>query len=150
MRERVDRSLDSAPARVGLGPPRGEAEAQLYLSGGVATSILRDLHMSFTYYVNISVVGYPLGAAASVIAGLGDRYGRANIVTAGLGIVGLLCLVGLPNAHTKQAFAIIYIAIGFVEGIILFLIIYYRAAAGRRLAVHTATQLLASSSWSSP
>src|ERR1700734_3579369 len=25
---------------------------QLYLSGGVATSILRNLHMSFTYYVN--------------------------------------------------------------------------------------------------
>jgi ACS family D-galactonate transporter-like MFS transporter len=92
---------------------------QLYLSGGLATSILRDLHMSFTYYVNISVVGYLLGAAASVIAGLADRYGRANIVTAGLGVVGLLCLVGLPNAHTKQAFAIIYIAIGFVEGIIL-------------------------------
>ena len=67
---------------------------QLYLSGGVATSILRDLHMSFTYYVNISVVGYLLGAGASVLAGLADRYGRANIVTAGLGIVGLLCLFG--------------------------------------------------------
>jgi MFS transporter, ACS family, D-galactonate transporter len=92
---------------------------QLYLSGGVATAILRNLHMSFTYYVNISVVGYLLGAAASVIAGLADRYGRANIVTAGLGLVGLLCMVGLPNAHTKLAFAIIYIAIGFVEGIIL-------------------------------
>jgi len=92
---------------------------QLYLSGGVATDILRNLHMSFTYYVNISVVGYLLGAAASVIAGLADRYGRANIVTAGLGLVGLLCLLALPNAHTKLAFAIIYIAIGFVEGIIL-------------------------------
>ncbi len=46
---------------------------QLYLSGGVATDILRNLHMSFTYYVNISVVGYLLGAAASVLAGLADR-----------------------------------------------------------------------------
>ena len=92
---------------------------QLYLSGGVATAILRDLHMSFTYYVNISVVGYILGALASVIAGLADRYGRANIVTAGLALVGLLCLFGLPNAHSKLAFALIYIAIGFVEGIIL-------------------------------
>ena len=92
---------------------------QLYLSGGVATSILRDLHMSFTYYVNISVVGYLLGATAAVIAGLADRYGRANIITGGLGVVGLLCLIGLPNAHTKLAFAVIYIAIGFVEGIIL-------------------------------
>jgi ACS family D-galactonate transporter-like MFS transporter len=92
---------------------------QLYLSGGVATSILRNLHMSFTYYVNISVVGYLLGAAASVLAGLADRYGRANIVTVGLGVVGLLCLFGLPNAHTKLAFGVIYVAIGFVEGIIL-------------------------------
>jgi hypothetical protein len=92
---------------------------QLYLSGGVATSILRDLHMSFTYYVNISVIGYLLGATASVLAGLADRYGRANIVTAGLAIVGVLCLVGLPNAHTKLAFGEIYVAIGFVEGIIL-------------------------------
>ncbi|HTU29281.1 MAG TPA: MFS transporter [Solirubrobacteraceae bacterium] len=92
---------------------------QLYLSGGVATAILRNLNMSFTYYVNISVIGYLLGAAASWLAGLADRYGRANIVTAGLGLVGLLCLVGLPNAHTKAAFLIIYVAIGFVEGIIL-------------------------------
>jgi MFS transporter, ACS family, D-galactonate transporter len=92
---------------------------QLYLSGGVATSILRNLHMSFTYYVNISVIGYVLGAAASWLAGLADRYGRANIVTAGLGLVGLLCLVALPNAHSKAAFLIIYVAIGFVEGIIL-------------------------------
>jgi ACS family D-galactonate transporter-like MFS transporter len=92
---------------------------QLYLSGGVATSILRSLHMSFTYYVNISVIGYLLGAAASYLAGLADRYGRANIVTAGLGVVGLLCLVALPNAHSKAAFLIIYVLIGFVEGIIL-------------------------------
>ena len=92
---------------------------QLYLSGGVATSILRGLHMSFTYYVNISVIGYLLGAAASWLAGLADRYGRANIVTVGLGVVGLLCLVALPEAHSKLAFLIIYVAIGFVEGIIL-------------------------------
>ena len=92
---------------------------QLYLSGGVATDILRNLHMSFTYYVNISVIAYLLGAAASWLAGLADRYGRANIVTVGLGVVGVLCLVALPNAHSKLAFLIIYVVIGFVEGIIL-------------------------------
>jgi MFS transporter, ACS family, D-galactonate transporter len=92
---------------------------QLYLAGGVATAILRDLHMSFTYYVNVSVVGYLLGAAASVVAGLADRYGRANIVTVGLAIVGLLCLVALPNVHSKLGFGVVYVAIGFVEGIIL-------------------------------
>jgi ACS family D-galactonate transporter-like MFS transporter len=92
---------------------------QLYLSGGVAAAIIRDLHMSFVYYVNVSVIGYVLGAAASVLAGLADRYGRANIVTVGLALTGLLCAFALPNVHSKLGFGIVYIAIGFVEGIIL-------------------------------
>lgn len=92
---------------------------QLYLAGGVATAIIRDLHMSFVYYVNISVIGYALGALASVLAGLADRYGRANIVTAGLAVTGLLCAVALPNVHSKLGFGVVFIAIGFVEGIIL-------------------------------
>ena len=92
---------------------------QLYLSGGVATNVIRDLNMSFVYYVNISVVGYALGAGASILAGVADRYGRANIVTAGLAVTGLLCAFVLPAMDTKVGFAIVYIAIGFVEGIIL-------------------------------
>jgi MFS family permease len=92
---------------------------QFYLSGAVATKILPEFDMSFTYFVNISVVGYVLGAVASFVAGIADRYGRANIVTAGLFIVALLCLVGIPNVHSKMAFAILIVAIGFVEGIIL-------------------------------
>jgi ACS family D-galactonate transporter-like MFS transporter len=92
---------------------------QLYLAGGVATAILRDLHMSFVYFVNITVIGYVLGAAASVLAGLADRYGRANIVTAGLLVTGLLCTFALPNVHSQLGFGIVYVAIGFVEGIIL-------------------------------
>jgi MFS family permease len=92
---------------------------QLYLAGGVATSILRDLHMSFVYYVNVSVIGYVLGAFAAIFAGMADRYGRANIVVAGLGLTGLLCLFALPNVHSAFAFGVVYIAIGFVEGVIL-------------------------------
>jgi ACS family D-galactonate transporter-like MFS transporter len=92
---------------------------QFYLAGGVATSIIKDLNMSFVYYVNISVVGYLLGALAATVAGLADRYGRANIVTYGLLVTGLLSLVALPNCHSKLSFAICYIAIAFFEGIIL-------------------------------
>lgn len=92
---------------------------QLYLAGAVATQIISGFGMSFVYYVNISVVGYVFGAVASVAAGLADRYGRANIVTVGLLITGLLCLFGIPAASTKLEFAIVFIAIGFVEGIIL-------------------------------
>jgi ACS family D-galactonate transporter-like MFS transporter len=98
---------------------------QFYLAGSLAAGtggsngIIPDLHMSFVYYVNISVVGYIFGAAASFLAGISDRYGRANIVTVGLLLTGLLCLVGIPLAHSKLAFAVVFVAIGFVEGIIL-------------------------------
>ncbi|HEX7354902.1 MAG TPA: MFS transporter [Mycobacteriales bacterium] len=90
-----------------------------YVAGGVATEILRDLHMSFVYYVNITVVASVAGAIASAIAGLADRYGRANIVTAGTLITGLLVLIAVPQAHSEIALAVIFVAIGFVEGIIL-------------------------------
>lgn len=98
---------------------------QFYLAGAVAAGtagkngILVDYHMTFDYYVNIAVVGYILGAMASFLTGLADRYGRVNIVTYGLLVVGLLCLFGIPNTHTKLSFAIVFTAIGIVEGIIL-------------------------------
>jgi ACS family D-galactonate transporter-like MFS transporter len=92
---------------------------QFYLAGALATHILAEYNMSFVFYVNISVVGYLFGAVASFLAGVADRYGRANIITIGLFVVGLLCLIGIPLAHSKMGFAIVFVLIGFVEGIIL-------------------------------
>ncbi|MGH8861978.1 MAG: MFS transporter, partial [Jatrophihabitantaceae bacterium] len=98
---------------------------QFYLAGAVAAGtngkngILVDYHMSFIYYVNIAVIGYILGAVASFVSGIADRYGRANIVTIGLFIVALLCLVGIPLADSKLTFGIVFAAIGLVEGVIL-------------------------------
>jgi MFS transporter, ACS family, D-galactonate transporter len=98
---------------------------QFYLAGAVAAGtngkngILVDTHMSFVYYVNIAVVGYILGAVASFVTGVADRFGRVNIVTIGLVIVGLLCLLGIPLADSKVGFALVFGAIGLVEGVIL-------------------------------
>ena len=98
---------------------------QFYLAGAVAAGtggkngILTDYHMSFTYYVNIAVVGYILGAVASFVSGIADKWGRVNIITAGLFIVSLLCMLGIPLAHSKVGFAIVFAAIGLVEGVIL-------------------------------
>ena len=92
---------------------------QFYLAGALATHILAEYHMSFVYYVNISVVGYILGAAASFVTGAADRYGRVNIITVGLFVVGLLCLFGIPLVHSKLGFGIVFVLIGLVEGIIL-------------------------------
>jgi MFS family permease len=92
---------------------------QFYLAGALATHILADYNMSFVYFVNISVVGYIFGAAASFATGMADRYGRVNIITIGLFIVGLLCLIGVPLAKSELGFGIVFVAIGMVEGVIL-------------------------------
>ena len=76
--------------------------------------------MSFVYYVNIAVVGYILGAVASFVSGVADKYGRVNIVTAGLVVVGAAVPDRHPaGRHSKVGFAIVFGAIGLVEGIIL-------------------------------
>jgi MFS family permease len=92
---------------------------QLYVAGAVAPSILQSFNMTFRYYVYISVVGNAVGAFSSILAGLADRWGRANLVTYGLLITALLVLFGIPNAPNKTVFALLVIAVGFVEGIIL-------------------------------
>jgi MFS family permease len=92
---------------------------QLYVAGAVSPAIIAQYHMSFPFYVNITVVANAIGAFSSLLAGLADRWGRANMVAYGLGITGLLVLFGIPNAPNAWVFAIVSVVIGFVEGIIL-------------------------------
>lgn len=92
---------------------------QLYVAGAVAPQILAHYAMTFRFYVYVTVFGNAIGALTSILAGLADRWGRANMVAYGLGVTGLLVLFGIPNAPNEWAFAILLVAIGFVEGIIL-------------------------------
>src|SRR6202167_3976648 len=92
---------------------------ELYIAGAVSPSIIAGYGMTFPFYVYISVVGNAVGAFGSLAAGLSDRWGRANLVAYGLVITGLLTLVGIPNASGKWTFAILFAAIGLVEGVIL-------------------------------
>jgi len=91
----------------------------LYIGGGVAPLFMRELHVSFTYYVGQLAIGNAIGAFASLLAGLSDRFGRSRLVVWGLLLVALLTLFAEPAAANKLAFAIWGIAVGFVEGIIL-------------------------------
>ena len=92
---------------------------ELYIPGAVSPSIIASLHMTFSYYVYIVVVGNAVGAFGSLLAGLADRWGRANLVAYGLVVTALLALFGVPNATSKLTFGVIYGAIAVVEGIIL-------------------------------
>ena len=92
---------------------------ELYIGGAVAPSIMSGFGMTFPFYVYISVVANAVGAFGSLLAGLADRWGRANLVAYGLIITALLVLFGIPNASTKWEFAILFVIIGTIEGVIL-------------------------------
>lgn len=92
---------------------------EAYVGGAVSPAIISGYRITFTFYVNMIVIGNAIGAFSSLVAGLADRWGRANLVVYGLGVTGLLILFGIPNAPNAIVFAIITILIGFVEGIIL-------------------------------
>jgi MFS family permease len=93
---------------------------QLYVAGAVAPSIIQHYGMTFRYYVYaVGVVATAVGAFGAILAGLSDRWGRANMVTYGLALVALLTLFGVPNAPTKLSFVILVSAVGLVEGMVL-------------------------------
>jgi MFS family permease len=92
---------------------------ELYVGGGVAPLLLGDLRIPFSDFVFILAFGNLAGAFASLFAGLTDRMGRANLVVAGLFVVGLLTAGVIPNVHSQSSYALAYGAVAFVEGIIL-------------------------------
>jgi MFS family permease len=92
---------------------------ELYVVGSVSTLVLSNLHMSFGFFVAILAFGNLIGAFGSLFAGITDRWGRANLVVAGLFVTGIITLVLLPNATNKWAWGIETFAIGLVEGICL-------------------------------
>jgi ACS family D-galactonate transporter-like MFS transporter len=92
---------------------------ELYIGGAVATQIIAEFDMSFTFYVFVSVIGNAVGAFASLFAGLADRWGRANLVVGGLLVTGLIIGLGLPNAGGKTAYTVLFAVLSLVEGIVL-------------------------------
>jgi MFS family permease len=91
----------------------------LYVGGGVTPLVMRDLHMPFTYLVALLAIANALGAFASLLAGVTDRLGRANLVVYGLLMVAMLTTFAVPAVHTRLGYALVSVAVGFVEGIIL-------------------------------
>jgi len=92
---------------------------ELYVQGAVATKIIEELHFSFTQFVFVAVIGNAVGAFASLFAGLADRWGRANLVVAGVLITGLLILFAIPHAHDKTTYTVLLALVSLVEGIAL-------------------------------
>ncbi|MGH6654354.1 MAG: MFS transporter [Actinocrinis sp.] len=92
---------------------------ELYIQYAVSTAIITHYNMTFTYFVYVSVVGNAVGAFASLLAGLADRWGRANLTVYGLLVTGVLVAFAVPNAGSKGMFLTLIALVSFVEGIIL-------------------------------
>jgi ACS family D-galactonate transporter-like MFS transporter len=92
---------------------------ELYVGGSVATLLLVNLHMSFTFYVVTIAFGNLIGAFGSLGAGLGDRLGRANMVVFGLFFTGVFVAFILPSATSKWPFTIESFVVSLVEGVCL-------------------------------
>jgi MFS family permease len=92
---------------------------ELYVGSSVATLQLANLHMGFSFYVVILAFGNLIGAFGSLLAGLTDRLGRANLVVVGLLLTGVITLFLIPAATNKWSFGIEYFVIGLIEGICL-------------------------------
>ena len=92
---------------------------ELYVGGSVATLLLANLRMTFTFYVVILAFGNLLGAFGSLAAGLADRWGRANLVVGGLLVTAVFVGFIIPAATNKWAFGIETFAVAIVEGIAL-------------------------------
>jgi MFS family permease len=92
---------------------------ELYVGGSVATLLLTNLHMSFTFYVLTLAFGALIGAFGSLFAGITDRLGRANLVVFGLFFTGVFVAFIMPTATNKWTFTIESWVVGFVEGICL-------------------------------
>src|SRR5579863_1618838 len=92
---------------------------ELYVGGSVATLLLANLGVSFSFYVVILAFGNLLGAFGSLAAGLADRWGRANLVVGGLLLTAVFTAFILPAATSKWTFTIEGWVVGLVEGICL-------------------------------
>lgn len=91
----------------------------LYVQYAVATSIITHFGMTYRYFVWVSVIGNAVGAFASLLAGLADRWGRANMVVYGLLVASGLVFFGLPHAGGKATYLVLFALVSFVEGIVL-------------------------------
>src|SRR6516165_4720537 len=92
---------------------------ELYVGGSVTTLYLVNLHMSFTFFSLTVAFGALIGAFGSLGAGLGDRFGRANMVVIGLFFTGIFTLFVIPAQTTKWGFTIAGFVVSFVEGVCL-------------------------------
>ncbi len=89
-----------------------------YVLPSVVLLVLPTFHMTFSSYILLILASNFLGALTSLIGGLTDRLGRANLVVYGVLATSLITLL-IAFARTVWLFVLLSLLLGVVEGIIL-------------------------------
>ncbi len=90
-----------------------------YVQGAVSPSVLAHFQISFRFYLTLVVISNTVGALASLLAGVADRWGRANLVVVGLLVAGAVTAFGVPAAPDTATYAVLLSVVAFVEGVVL-------------------------------
>lgn len=90
-----------------------------YVQGAVSPSVLAHFQISFRYYLTVVVISNAVGAMASLAAGFADRWGRANLVVAGLLVASLITGFAIPAAPGAVAYSALVAVVALVEGMVL-------------------------------
>ncbi len=90
-----------------------------YVQGAVSPSVLAHFHVSFRWYLTLIVVSNAVGALASLATGLADRWGRANMVIAGLLVHAVLTAVAIPAAPGAVTYGVLVALSALIEGMVL-------------------------------
>jgi MFS family permease len=90
------------------------------VSAGAAATPVIFVHYGMTlgYYSDLLVVAGVIGGLASYISSFGDRWGRANMVVAGLLINGVFALVALPGSPNKTIYSVFLCLLYLADGAI--------------------------------
>ena len=90
-----------------------------YVQGAVSPSVLAHFQISFRYYLTVVVISNAVGAVASLLAGFADRWGRANLVVAGLLVASLITGFAIPAAPGPVVYSVLVSVVALVEGVVL-------------------------------
>ena len=91
---------------------------ELYVVGAVSTLVLGDLHTCFNSSCAPGL-REPVGAFGALLAGITDRFGRANLVVGGLLITGVFTRLHPPGRDQQVGVRHRDFVVGLVEGICL-------------------------------
>ena len=92
---------------------------QVFVLPSVFPLIFKSLGLSLTAFADAVIFTSLLGAVAAVIGGsLTDRFGRVNFVLVGLVVSAVISFL-IATATSAIEFFILFVLLGFVEGIVL-------------------------------